>query len=275
MVKTVVTIGDVHIGNDGAIQTEEVWTERDNPEKSKCHKANKIQLDMLRKWEYMCDEYHRPDLLVINGDSIDGKNYKDTGLGLWTTDVDVQADVFAELVSYLDPREIVATSGSPYHSDRNPNVDRLAAIRCCERVLHMNPEEAKSCFRGGYASINVNGCRMHFQHKVPTSKSTWQYRSTPLGRALVLADLSSPEYGHYDIVAKSHAHYFTYVGFSSTMGVILPCWKAYDPFGDTNIEFVNPAIGYCVFFVENDGTHTWTWDISHFKQSHLNPDVVI
>lgn len=263
MSKTFVPTGDLHIGNVGSLCTEEVIIEPDTPSKTSTYTANEIQRDILKKWETLCDEYQKCDLLLLNGDTIDGRNYKDTGLGTWTTDVQLQAEVLAELVSWLKPREVIATSGSPYHSDRNPNMDKIACEMC------------GGTFKGGYASININGCRIHAQHKTTVSKSTWQYRATPIARAMVLAELASDVYGHYDIALKSHVHWFNYVGFSHSLGMVLPCWKAYDAFGDTNIEFVDPAVGYVVFEIDHDGSYNFEYDITHFPQERLNPDVVI
>jgi hypothetical protein len=134
-------------------------------------------------------------------------------------------------------------------------------------------EKCGGTFKGGFASMRFNDKRVYAQHKISVSKSTWQYRSTPIGRALVLAALNESEFGHYDIVLKSHAHYYTYVGFSNSIGMTLPCWKAYDPFGDTNIEFNNPALGYVRFDFEGSD-FSFTHSIFHFDVKNLNPDVI-
>lgn len=134
-------------------------------------------------------------------------------------------------------------------------------------------EACGGTFKGGYATVNIEGHRVYAQHKVSVSKSSWQYRSTPIGRALVLAALNEADFGHYDVVLKSHAHYYAYVGFSSSLGMILPCWKAYDAFGDTNIEFANPALGY-VRFDFNGSDYSFDHHIFHFKQKDLQPDVM-
>jgi hypothetical protein len=262
MTKTLLALGDLHIGSEGSIMTDEVNTEDCNEGRNRRYFPNLTQKKILEKWYEMVDEVPRPDILLLNGDLVDGKNYKEYGMGCWTTDVTLQAQVLAELVKMLKPGKIVVTSGSPYHSDRNPNMDRIAAGMC------------GGVFKGGYASINVNGKRIYAQHKISVSKSSWQYRSTPLGRALVLAALSEKEMGHYDLVLKSHAHYFCYCGFSNSLGMILPCWKAFDPFLDTNIEFANPALGY-VRFDFNGNDFSFAHSIFHFKGKDLVPDVMV
>ena len=259
--KTLLALGDLHIGNEGAIMPEEVNTEECSPGRNRRHFPNEIQRILLKKWYEMVDECPRPDILLLNGDLVDGKNYKESGMGCWTTDAALQAKTLAVLVKMLKPRQIIATSGSPYHSDRNPNLDKIAVEAC------------GGTFKGGYASIEINSHRVYAQHKVSVSKSSWQYRSTPLGRALVLAALQESEFGHYDVVLKSHAHYYAYVGFSNSLGMILPCWKAYDAFGDTNIEFANPALGY-VTFEFNGNDYSFNHNIFHFKAREMQPDVI-
>lgn len=269
MSKILIPSGDFHIGNKGSLTLPEVILNADIPSKKEVISANETQKNIIKIWEGLCDRYHKPDLLILNGDIVDGRNYHESGLGLWTTDVNQQAETFAELISWLKPRKIIGTSGSPYHSERNPCMDAIAIRRC------RTAGGKKAIFRQGYVSANINGCRVHAMHKTTISKSTWQYRATPIARSLVLAELAKDTYGHYNVILKSHVHWFAYVGFSSYLGMVLPCWKAYDPFGDTNIEFNDPAVGYVVFEIEDDGKFTFDFDITHFKQSDMNPDVVI
>jgi hypothetical protein len=260
--KILLALGDTHIGNEGSVMPEEVNSDELIPGRNRRYFPNQIQKELLKKWYAMVDDCPRPDVLLLNGDLVDGKNYKESGMGTWTTDVHLQSQTLKELVSMLKPRKIVGTSGSPYHSDRNPNMDKIAVEAC------------GGTFRGGYAALNIDGIRVHAQHKVSVSKSTWQYRSTPVGRAMVLAALNESDFGHYDVILKSHAHYYCYVGYSNSLGIILPAWKAYDPFGDTNLEFNNPAIGYVKFTIEN-GTYSFDGNISHFKQKDLSPDIIV
>ena len=260
--KSLVALGDTHVGSEGAVMPDEVNSEDCCPGKNRRYFPNLIQKKIYKKWEEMADECPRPDILLLNGDLVDGKNYKENGMGNWTTDSLLQARVLADLVKMLKPRKIIATSGSPYHSDSNPNVDKIAVEMC------------GGTFKGGYANININGKRIYAQHKVSVSKSSWQYRTTPLGRALVLAALNEKDMGHYDIVLKSHAHYFCYAGFSNSLGMILPAWKAYDAFLDTNIEFGNASLGYVKFdFDGNEYTHSHS--IFHFNGQELVPDMII
>jgi len=260
--KMMVAIGDTHIGSEGALMPLEVNSEEWCEGRNRRYFPNQIQKDIYKRWEMMVDEAPRPDILLLNGDLVDGKNYKENGMGSWTTDSLLQARVLADLVKMLKPRQIIATSGSPYHSDNNPNVDKIATEMC------------GGTFMGGYANININGKRIYAQHKVSVSKSSWQYRSTPLGRALVLAALNEKEMGHYDIVLKSHAHYFCYCGFSNSLGMILPGWKTRDQFLDTNIEFGNSALGY-VRFDFADGDFSFAHSIFHFKGKDLQPDIMV
>jgi len=261
--KTMLAIGDLHVGNEGAVMPEDFMSESENPAKRRRHFPNKIQRILLDKWYDMVDKYQRCDILLLNGDIVDGKNYKDTGMGCWTTDTSLQVEAAKQLIKLIKPRQIIGTSGSPYHSDRNPNGDKLAVEAC------------GGTFKGGFANITINGTRIHAMHKVSVSKSSWQYRTTPVARGMVLAALNESDLGHYDISLRSHAHYFTYAGFSSSLGMILPCWKSYDSFGDLNIEHANPAIGYVAFQFEDDGSYCWHHDIMHFKGTTLNPDVIV
>ena len=143
--------------------TEEVNTEDHCPGKNRRHFATEIQKKIIKRWYDMCDEVKNPDILLLNGDLVDGRNYKGSGMGTWTTDVYLQAKVLADLVKMIKPRKIIATSGSPYHCDHNPNMDAIAVDKC------------GGTFQGGYATISIGNHRVYAQHKVSVSK-VWQYR---------------------------------------------------------------------------------------------------
>jgi hypothetical protein len=56
--------------------------------------------------------------------------------------------------------------------------------------------------------------------------------------------------------------------------MILGAWKAHDPYGDANIEFANPALGWVRFeFDEND--YSFDHHIFHFRQTEMTPDVIV
>lgn len=266
MKKRVVLIGDTHLGGNGTIMPEEIWFKPTGENVERPYQCSPLQKILLNQpdagWYALCDEYKRPDLLVLNGDLADGSNKKQHGLGMWTTDIHVQCEAMAALIDMLKPRNVIGTTGSGYHVGGNPNYDKMV----CDKV--------GGEFKGGFASIKIGDNRFYFQHKTGTSSSTWQYRTTPIAKALVLAALSEPEYGHYDLVCKSHAHYFCYAGFSSSLSMILPCWKIDDPFLGANVEFHNPALGFVTMEV-TDHEYSWQPHIFHVKQADHNPDVVI
>jgi len=95
-------------------------------------------------------------------------------------------------------------------------------------------EKCGGTFRGGYATVGVDALRIHALHKGSVSKML-QNRASGLGRSIAMSILNEEDLGKHDIILRSHTHNFVYAGFEKHLGVTLPCFKVFDPFGDTNI----------------------------------------
>jgi hypothetical protein len=100
--------------------------------------------------------------------------------------------------------------------------------------------------------IECEEVRMHASHNVPVSASSWQYRSTPLARDLLLHKLndSARSYGDIDVVIRSHAHYHVAVMFTHQLGLITPCWQTRTPFAVKRDIISPPDIGYIVLEID-------------------------
>lgn len=82
-------------------------------------KPNKAQKYLWDCWMWLAENWPRPDLLVLNGDVIDGVQKKSEGTGLHTSKMSEQAEMALEclrtLVDKLKPKKLARTAGTPYH----------------------------------------------------------------------------------------------------------------------------------------------------------------
>jgi hypothetical protein len=201
---------------------------------------NRTQKALWNHWLKMCRLADGVSAIILNGDLCDGPQRKSLGLYTWTSNMKFQAEAAIHAISFLPDAPKFYTQGSLYHAVEDRPIEQYIA-------------ERTGGIYGDDLLIEAADLRVHASHFINVSKSTWQYRSTPLARDLLLMALHDAEdkYGKVDLVHRGHAHYFVEVNFKSQMGVISPAWQTRNPFA-VKIGLVSPPdIGY--LFVENHG----------------------
>jgi hypothetical protein len=112
--KKVVLISDLHCGHRAGLTPPSKQyrigtgdTERDN-----------FALLQSGIWDFMIGEIKelgKVDVLICNGDAIDGKGERSGGTELLEADRTKQADMAAECLSMFKAKKIFMTYGTPYH----------------------------------------------------------------------------------------------------------------------------------------------------------------
>lgn len=245
MSKRVLIVGDLHSGSKVSPVCNDPQTSEDS--NGAFCRPTPIQEYLNTEWYNMIDNVGKIDILVGNGDLIEGANVKEEGAGCWTTDLDDQAYCAASLLSDIKYDKIMITSGSPYHTKNNPIGDKMVAGKL-----------RRSTF-GNEASLDVNGCLIYVNHNTGGSKGSNHMKVASLSRELMFAELNSDAFPKYKMVIKSHLHTYVSIDFGSYIGILCPGWKGRDKYSkmsSTPLSFV-PWIGYIIIDVENDGTFTW------------------
>jgi len=204
------------------------------------YQPSKTQRELNRAWKDMCSSGHY-DFALINGDVCDGPQRKSMGKNVITNDLSAQVDAAVELLRMIDTDKFYFTQGSEYHCMEDRPLEGVVADKI-----------------GGTFSddiiLEVEDVRIHASHNVPVSGSSWQYRSTPLARDLLLYALnnSPKEYGRIDVVIRSHAHYYVAVEFPNQLGIITPCWQTRTPYAVKRDLVSPPNIGYVTLEIDGN-----------------------
>lgn len=170
----------------------------------------------------------KPDFVIVNGDCVDGSQYRNDGSELSLLDWRDQRLAATEALKVLKAHTGAAkwyfTQGTPYHvghyGDAEENIaeslegeryQSLGTGRLCKEVLW----------------LNVDGVILEAAHHI--SVSTGFYRLTALDREMQWSALTGkdPSKGQpkVDIVIRSHVHYFSKAEHASKIGVTTPCWQ--------------------------------------------------
>lgn len=111
-------------------------------------------------------ENEKVDLLVVNGDSIDGRGDKNGSVEQITTDRLVQVEMAAEAIRAVDAVAIRIVAGTEYHVGPKEDFEKALADRVDGEFTDR-------------LAVEVNGTRFSVRHKVGGS-------SIPHGRATAL-----------------------------------------------------------------------------------------
>jgi hypothetical protein len=208
---------------------------------------NKLQDVLLKKWMAMRDTIGKVDMVLVNGDTCDGLQKKEFSSSLWTANLDSQVNAAAQLLKQIRTNRYVFTLGSGYHQGFQLSLDEMVSKALRDKAEFHNHL---------LLELKDRDVRMHFAHYVGVSATTWQYRTTPLARDMVIIHLNRAlkSYGDVNWVIRGHAHYYVGTWYSSQTGFVAPAWQAMGPFSVKKGLWTPPDLGYVLMNVETDGT---------------------
>lgn len=212
MSKRLVVLGDLHTGSVYSVMPGS-YIRRDG----NLVEPNRVQVELLERWKEMCRRWRRPDVLLCNGDIIDGYQPANQGVEVWTADLDEQIDAATILLEMLKPREAYFTRGTNYHVS--------TAGRRQEETLAGN--FGSKLHEDIY--LDFEGYVIHAAHHLSYSK-VFHYRTTPLARAMLIAKLNESKTYKCDWLIRAHVHYFVQIRFGSHCAFSLPGWETRTPY---------------------------------------------
>jgi len=137
--KRVVAFGDQHAGHRVGL-TPPKWQTANQGKK-----YYKIQQELWNEFTYIIDKLKPIDVLIVNGDCIDGRGFRSGGTELITVDRNEQIDIAAYSINYCKADKVVITRGTPYHTGVKEDWE--------DQLL----EKTKARKIGDHEFYNVNG----------------------------------------------------------------------------------------------------------------------
>jgi len=203
--KRVVAFGDQHAGHRVGL-TPPKWQTANQGKK-----YYKIQQELWNEFTYIIDKLQPIDVLIVNGDCIDGRGIRSGGTELIAVDRNKQVDMAAYAINYCKADKVVITRGTPYHTGIKEDWE--------DQLL----EKTKARKIGDHEFYNVNGVIFDVKHNIGGS-SIPHGQFTPIARDRLWNFIWS-EYKMQpkaDILLRSHVHYFLELGGVDWKGFILP-----------------------------------------------------
>jgi hypothetical protein len=252
--KRAVVISDPHCGHQVGL------THPDFDARPQNSRSDAYRLWKLRRacWNFVSDkaaELQPIDLLIVNGDCIDGKGDKSGATELITADRDEQCDMAVAAIEQFNAGAIVMSYGTAYHTGvREDHENKIA-------------KQVKALKIGSHDWVDVNGLIFDYRHHVGSSVIP-HGRHTAIARERLWAVLWAErgEYPRSDVLIRSHVHYHAYCGGDDWLAMTTPALQAYgSKFGARRASGV-VDYGFVSFDVVNRESYSWRNHILRFKR---------
>ena len=251
--KRMVVLSDLHCGHVMGL-TPPTW--QFNPENETWGEVARVQNE---SWQWYINAVRRVgkkiDILVLNGDLIDGRGERSGSTELITADRTKQASIAVDCISEWDAKQIFMTRGTPYHSGQAEQFEDLVA----ERV-------------GGHIEdvldIKVNGKTFNFRHKIGGS-------SVPYGKAtqVIKESIWNALYAIYheipsaDVIIRSHVHHMVINQDSLRWSITTPALQVNSRYGKQQCNGITD-FGFIVIDIYTNGHITVNPYIAKLETQH-------
>ena len=254
MPKNIVALGDLHCGHIAGLTPPEWWVS-----KAAAPKARAYQQESWQRYEQLVNNFgKRVDVLVVNGDAIDGRGERSGSVELITTDRNKQADMAVRCLEMWKARKVIMTYGTPYHTGQAENFENRVA-------------EALDADIANQQFVEIEGVVFSIKHKPAGTSGVPHGRHTGVARDrlwnVLHADLKNQPKA--DVILRSHAHYHAYAGGPGWLAMILPALQGpKSRYGER--ECVGVVDWGVVYFTVNKGSYTWEAKITRLKAAQAN-----
>jgi len=249
MSKKVVVIADLHSGHRTGLTPPDY--QNAYPDK----RYTDLQVKLWKEFTRMVDKQKPVDILIVNGDAIDGRGERSGGTELITTDRNIQCDMAIDAINYVEAGKIFMLSGTGYHTG-NSGEDWEEQI--AKRVNAVAFED--------HLWLDINGIVFDVKHhivntSVPYSKGT-QISKDRLWNLLWTEFEEQPK---SDVLIRSHIHNFFFCGEDNWLGVITPALQGAGTKYGARRRSNTVHFGIVYFDVGDNSNLQWGWDIIRGK----------
>lgn len=202
MIKKVLIMSDLHSGHKAGL-TPPDW------------QTSAKQKDQYDAYQNLLNQIGKVDILVVNGDLIDGKGTRSGGTELIEADRHRQGEIAEECIRQVETSNIVMTYGTPYHAGTEEDFEGQIAYRLGAEIRDM-------------LEFTVEGVNFNIKHKVGGSTIP-HGRATPIAREKVWntlwEEMEVQQKAH--VLVRSHVHYYTFTGDVNWLGFTTPAMQGF------------------------------------------------
>lgn len=186
-----VIIADLHVGSYAGLCPPGKFSKDDK-------KLRRSQEETYHHYQRFAKENRGVDILLVNGDCIEGKGSRNGGIELWTSDLLEQTRAAAQLIRMFNAKTIRMSFGTNYH----------VAAGSGERLEQIIANDLSGTIHNRHF-MNIGGVVVDMRHKVGSS-SIPHGRHTSISKEAVWCALMHERgiFPKVDVIIRSHTHYY-------------------------------------------------------------------
>jgi len=261
----IIIVSDFHAGHRVGLTPTPWQMKYVETDVTKHNKVLKVQKSM---WDFFSKEIIKikketkcPTLCIVNGDSVDGQNPKNSGIEEITTSILEQVAIAKNIIDFIGANTNIIVAGTDFHCSGPSGTD-------AEQVLadQLHAKFENHCW------IDVHGVVMDFKHYIG-SGSTPQSRYNPLGKESTWSKLwqEADLIPDVDYLIRSHVHYYSMIQSSSQTCLTTPSLQGLGSlFGIRKCSGM-VDVGFITFDVEPSGKTTMTKHFANLQPQAVKP----
>jgi hypothetical protein len=258
-------LSDLHCGHYAGLTPPRYWIRPgDTNNRTRRDKFAQLQRETW-KWYRKTIRKNGPyDLIVCNGDAIDGTQDKSGGTEAWSVDTEEQADAATECIELAmdEGTKLVMTYGTAYHTgQRSDEENRIAKAL---GAIKIGSHEWIQCRESGTVFDFKHHCG---SSSVPHGRATAVSRDAMWG--LLWAERGKQP--RSDVLIRSHVHYYQYCGDSvAGLRMTTPALQAAgSKYGARRCSGV-VDYGFLIFDTNKRG-YSWRAELAHLESEVAVP----
>lgn len=210
--KRVVVMGDTHCGHVAGLCPPN-WI-GSMPNLKRFHRFCDLQ-EQCWKWFAKTIKALQPiDILLFNGDAIDGRGERSGGLELVEPDRAGQCEMAVQIIKHVNAKRVAMTYGTAYHTGQEEDWEAQIAAEVGASI-------------GSHEWPEINGVVFDMKHHLGSS-SVPHGRHTAVSRDrlwnMLWAERGEQPKG--DVFIRSHVHYHQHCGDPTYLAMTLPALQA-------------------------------------------------
>jgi len=234
----VLIVADLHCGHRVGLTPPEYWS-------ANCGEPYlEIQKETWRRYTEIIKNLGKIDILICNGDAIDGPGAKSEATELIAPAINRQVEMAGQCLELAKAKRILMSHGTPYHVTAQDSEWGVAQA--------LNAEIRGQLF------LDINGVNFDIKHE-PASKSQLPHmRPGSMGRDWLsnLVWSLDGEQPRADISIRSHVHHHAFCGANGWLGMTTPALQGQgSKFGRRCSGRVDWGLVW--FDIFDDGSYTW------------------
>jgi len=250
--KRVCVIADLHCGHRAGLTPPSYHRPHSND------KFHKVQIELWGLFTSRIDAIKPIDLLLVNGDCIDGRGEKSGSRELVTIDRREQTKMAIQAIEYTEAKNIVMTYGTGYHVGNIEDRENDIA------------DAVKADKIGGHEFVDVNGLVFDLKHKIGNSQIP-HGRATPIAKEklwnIMWAERKNQP--NSDVIIRSHVHHFDYCGNSRFLGMTTPALQGMGSIYGSRECSGTVDWGFVWFDVTSKRNYTWKSEVVEVESQRV------